>query len=170
MLGLIASAPALEMAMVYPSGGDFATASVPVTPPCPERLSMTIGCLRISDMRCPTTRAMMSFGPPGGNGTISLIDLLGKSCAIANAGHSKANPISNGLKAFTVILPVHDRAARCGARGKPVGSLTFSLRHCKAQALAGSNWAPAPHAHPRASGRGALMRYYAGEVGCGARA
>ena len=37
-------------------------------------------------MRWPTTRAMMSFGPPGGNGTISLIGLFGKSCAAARAG------------------------------------------------------------------------------------
>src|SRR5512143_3198804 len=106
MLGLIASAPALEMAMVYPSGGDFATASVPVTPPCPERFSITIGCLRISDMRWPTTRAMMSFGPPGGKGTINLIDLLGKSCAMADTGHSSAKPISSGLKDFTSVLPL----------------------------------------------------------------
>src|SRR6185312_12930368 len=75
------------------------------TPPCPERLSMMMVCLRISDMRCPTTRAMMSFGPPGGKGTISRIVLFGKSCAPASAGQSKANPISNGLKRFTVILP-----------------------------------------------------------------
>jgi hypothetical protein len=49
---------------------------------------------------------MMSFGPPGGNGTTSLIFLLGKSCAAANAGHSNANPISSGLKALTVVLPL----------------------------------------------------------------
>src|SRR5512139_2854439 len=107
MLGLIASAPALEMAMVYPSGGDFATASVPVTPPCPERFSITIGCLRISDMRWSTTRAMMSFGPPGGKGTINLIDLLGKSCAVADTGHTSAKPISSGLKDFTSVLPLY---------------------------------------------------------------
>jgi hypothetical protein len=36
-------------------------------------------------MRLPTTRAMMSFGPPGGNGTISLMVLFGKSYAMAAA-------------------------------------------------------------------------------------
>jgi hypothetical protein len=51
MLGLIASAPALDIAMVYPSGGAFATASVPSTPPCPPRLSISTGCLISSDMR-----------------------------------------------------------------------------------------------------------------------
>ena len=41
----------------------------------------------------PTTRAMMSFGPPGGKGTISLIALLGKSCAAAEcrAQQSQSN-------------------------------------------------------------------------------
>src|SRR5947207_9379531 len=52
---------------------------------------MTIGCLVSSDMRWPTTRAMMSFGPPGGNGTISLIGLLGKSCAATGAGISSSD-------------------------------------------------------------------------------
>src|SRR5262245_17072947 len=66
---------------------------------------MMMVCLRISDMRWPTTRAMMSFGPPGGKGTISLMFLLGKSCAMASAGHSRANPSSSGFKAFTAILP-----------------------------------------------------------------
>ena len=52
-------------------------------------------------MRWPTTRAMMSLGPPGGKGTISLIGLLGKSCAMADAGHSSVSPISSAFKAFT---------------------------------------------------------------------
>jgi hypothetical protein len=62
---------------------------------------MMIDCLRISDMRWPTTRAMMSLGPPGGKGTISLIGLLGKSCAMADAGHSSVSPISSAFRAFT---------------------------------------------------------------------
>src|SRR4029077_12311045 len=66
---------------------------------------MMTDCLRISDMRWPTTRAMMSLGPPGGEGTISLIGLLGKSCAMADAGHSNVNPISSAFKAFTSVLP-----------------------------------------------------------------
>ena len=56
-------------------------------------------------MRWPTTRAMMSFGPPGGNGTTSRMVLVGKSCARPKVGHSSANPISSGLKTFTAILP-----------------------------------------------------------------
>ena len=90
---LIASAPALVIAMVYPSGAAFATASVPVTPPAPPRLSMTTCCLRISDIRCPTTRAIRSFGPPGGNGTMSRIGFDGKSCADAAAETNTTAPM-----------------------------------------------------------------------------
>src|SRR4051812_40218414 len=53
---------------------------------------MMMFCLRISPMRLETTRAMMSLGPPGGNGTISRIGLFGKSCAWATAGESRATP------------------------------------------------------------------------------
>src|SRR4029450_3418494 len=105
MLGLIASAPALAMAIVYPSGAAFATTSVPTTPPWPDRLSITIGCLGVSDRRCPTTRAIMSLGPPGGNGTINLIVLLGKSCPAARAGHSKTSAVISDLTHFTQNIP-----------------------------------------------------------------
>ena len=37
---------------------------------------------------------MMSLGPPGGNGTISRIGLLGKSCAEAKAGNNTGNDSS----------------------------------------------------------------------------
>src|SRR3954447_22244325 len=52
---------------------------------------MMTGCLVSSVMRWPTTRAMMSFGPPGGNGTISLIGLLGKSCAATGVASSRSD-------------------------------------------------------------------------------
>jgi hypothetical protein len=37
----------------------------------------------------PIARAMMSFGPPGGNGTINRIGLVGKSSAAAVAGRQQ---------------------------------------------------------------------------------
>src|SRR5713101_691922 len=44
---------------------------------------------------------MMSFGPPAGNGTISLIGLFGKSCAAANAGNSSTdNPVASAPRIF----------------------------------------------------------------------
>src|SRR5262245_37672846 len=116
MLGLIASGPALAVAVGGPSGAAFATTAVRTTPPWPERLSITIGCLRISDIRCPTTRAIMSLGPPGGNGTISLIVLLGKSCATARAGHRKTSAIISDLRHFTANLPTIRRERTLAAR------------------------------------------------------
>src|SRR5262245_47634078 len=92
---------------------------------------MTIGCLRISDMRCPTTRAIMSFGPPGGNGTINRIVLLGKSCATARAGDSKVNPINSDLRHFTETSPPEQLVARSRH-----ACLMFTLCHCRV-------WAPA---------------------------
>src|ERR1019366_2371764 len=78
-----------------------ATASVPSTPPWPPRLSITTGCFVSSDMRWPITRAMMSLGPPAGNGTTSRIALLGNSCAAAKAGQSsKPNQVSRTLEIF----------------------------------------------------------------------
>ena len=55
---------------------------------------MMMVCLHSSDMRWPTSRAMMSFGPPGGNGTISRIWRLGKSCAEAAAGSNSASAVT----------------------------------------------------------------------------
>src|SRR5690242_16420378 len=47
-------------------------------------------------MRWPTMRAMMSLGPPAGNGTISFIGLDGNSCAVASAGRRKSvSPVSS---------------------------------------------------------------------------
>jgi hypothetical protein len=47
---------------------------VPLLPP---RLSMTTVCPSRSPSFWPTTRAMTSLPPPGGNGTMSRIGLLG---------------------------------------------------------------------------------------------
>ena len=62
-------------------------------------------------MRLPTMRAMMSLGPPGGNGTISRIGRFGKSCARPGLGNMAKpstlhRPSSKNLKAFTGILPI----------------------------------------------------------------
>src|SRR5262245_60148286 len=52
-------------------------------------------------MRWPTMRAMMSLGPPAGNGTISLIGFAGKSCAAASAGKSESvNTVSSLRRIF----------------------------------------------------------------------
>src|ERR1700753_3130088 len=66
---------------------------------------MMTGCLKMSDMRCPTTRAMMSFGPPGGNGTISLIGLAGNSSA-AKAGEGSSDTITSSLPNILMQAPL----------------------------------------------------------------
>ena len=63
------------------------------------------GCFVSSDMRWPTMRAMMSLGPPAGNGTISLIGFAGKSCAAASAGNSESvNTVSSLRPIFMQAL------------------------------------------------------------------
>src|SRR5262245_40494783 len=61
---------------------------------------MVTGWPAISCMRWPTARAMMSLGPPAGNGTISLIGLVGNSWAATAAGVSsmKAQARRNRLR------------------------------------------------------------------------
>src|SRR5947209_10231702 len=57
-------------------------------PPAPARLSTTTFHLFMSLSFCATTRAMMSVPPEGGKGTMSLIGLVGYSCAAAAAATS----------------------------------------------------------------------------------
>src|SRR5215475_6244078 len=65
---------------------------------------MMTGCFAISDMRWPTTRAMMSFGPPGGNGTIRRIGLDGNSSA-AIAGDERSATITSSLPNILMQAP-----------------------------------------------------------------
>ena len=62
---------------VWPSGGDLATMSVPITVLPPARLSTTTDCPHISFSFCASTRAMMSVLPPAANGTTSRTGLAG---------------------------------------------------------------------------------------------
>src|SRR6266403_3112653 len=63
---------------------------------------------------------MMSFGPPGGNGTISLIGLFGKSCAAANAGNNSVdNPIASAPRIFMEASRIDSSSWRGGALAPP---------------------------------------------------
>src|SRR5712672_2669736 len=87
------------MSIVYPSGMALATRSVPMIPFAPDRLSMMTGLPKDSESFWVITRPKMSAGPPAGNGTTSLIGLVGYDCANAPLLH---NPeISNALIANT---------------------------------------------------------------------
>jgi len=55
----------------------LATKSVPMLPPAPGRFSTRNGCRHASVSFCATSRAMMSFGPPGANGTMIRTGLEG---------------------------------------------------------------------------------------------
>jgi hypothetical protein len=50
---------------------------VPSVPPLPGRFSTITLWLSRAASGCATNRAMVSIGPPAGNGTISLIGLSG---------------------------------------------------------------------------------------------
>src|SRR5580704_2355160 len=71
------------MSHVVPSGGDFATAAVPVLPEAPVRFSTTT----VTPSRCArpacASRATASTEPPGGNGTTILIGPGGQVSACA---------------------------------------------------------------------------------------
>ena len=67
----------VPIASVCPSGAAFATTAVPTVPPAPPRFSITTGCPNSLLSPSATTRPTMSVEPPGGNGTISVIGLVG---------------------------------------------------------------------------------------------
>src|SRR6476620_2539541 len=67
---------------------------------------------------------MMSFGPPAGNGTISLIGFVGKSCAAAKAGNSSIdNPVTIAVRNFM--------RAPDGALALAIEQLDRSLVHAR---------------------------------------
>lgn len=63
--------------------------------------------MRMSAIFCAIVRAIMSLGPPAGNGTISLIGLSGNSWAPAKPGAAKVHrPINSSFVIFMAILPM----------------------------------------------------------------
>ncbi len=85
------------MSKVYPSGGDFATASAPMVPPAPPRFSTTTGWPSASESLCAMGRAKMSVDPPGGNGTTSFSGFEGQACA---ALHGEASAMTAAASHF----------------------------------------------------------------------
>src|ERR1700733_835761 len=65
-------------------------------------------------------RAMVSIGPPGGNGTIILIGLLGYlSCARAIVGSAKAEPAPTiEVRTLRLVAMWSSRTRLCGRYGK----------------------------------------------------
>src|SRR5436190_5034680 len=81
----MACVPTVPTSSDWPSGADFATASAPIEPPAPPRLSATTVALRFSPSICANGRATMSVGPPAGNGITTRICFPANICACAGA-------------------------------------------------------------------------------------
>src|SRR4051812_22567483 len=73
-------------------------------PPPPVRFSTTAGCLRRSCRPFAISRATMSLEPPGVNGTMMRMVLLGKFCAPAVA--SDAARKAQAAMSFFMVSPV----------------------------------------------------------------
>ena len=90
---------------VWPSAGDFATASVPTTVPAPGRLATSSGLPQRSAKGSASTRARKSALPPGGKGTTTVTGLAGKPCAMPNdAMHvrTSASTKRDGVRFFNL--------------------------------------------------------------------
>ena len=114
---MVVSIPASS---VRPSGADFATICAPIAVLAPARFSITTGWPQCSLMRWPTKRAMMSVGPPGGNGTMMRIGRLGKFAASDCAA-------AGTIAAASATAAIATREA-CAAQSSfiPTALITFS--------------------------------------------
>ena len=96
---MVVSIPASS---VWPSGSDFATSCAPIAVLAPGRFSITTGWPQSSLIFCPVRRAMMSAGPPGGNGTTMRTARLGKPLASWAAAEAAAASASATMTAPAV--------------------------------------------------------------------
>src|SRR5258706_1381774 len=110
MCRVMASAPIGPMPMVYPSGADFATTSMPIVSAPPGRFSTTTGWPRAFDISGARMRATVSVALPGAWGTINLRGRSG-NCAAAPADNPSARQTARNLPERAKNLP-DDVAAR----------------------------------------------------------
>src|SRR5450759_911123 len=134
---------------VYPSGADLTTASAPILPPAPGRLSMTTVWPSSGRRLSAITRAVTSVLPPGGYGTTSLIGLEGQ--VSANAGNaacskSKAQPIAlitlfNIMISFEIVISPNNSinhlntGARCINQSAWIPDVLITLAHLSISSL-----------------------------------
>src|SRR5258706_6858385 len=112
---------------VWPSGSDFATASVPRLPLAPGRASTSTGWPRPAASFSFSVRAIRSTMPPAGNGTMMRSGLEGNVCALEPA----ANRIKQTAKAipFTLAEPAHVRVRQDrGAQAAHAAQPAFAVR------------------------------------------
>ncbi len=91
---------------VYPSGAALDTTAAPIEPPAPGRLSTITGTFHASESFFPTSRANVSFDPPGGYGTMIVTGFDGnRVCAsAANDNAATRSTASHLIGSFS--LPV----------------------------------------------------------------
>src|SRR4051812_25305134 len=75
---------------VYPSGSERNTASAPMLPAAPGRLSTITGWPHFSVSFSATRRGIRSALPPAGNGTMMRTGFAGHSCAWTAAATNRA--------------------------------------------------------------------------------
>src|SRR5436305_14666245 len=93
----------------------------PTVPPPPALLSVAIGWPRCLEAASAIARIEMSVEPPAGQGTISVIGLVGYSCAKATLqGAMSANAAINAIK----------RGVQNIGDFSLCGSLRFGRRRC----------------------------------------
>jgi hypothetical protein len=91
----------------------------PTVPPPPALLSMTMGWPMNFDALSAIARIEMSVDPPAGHGTISVIGLVGYSCAsaglakIAAAAIAMIKPLPCNIEFLSRMRPAVGRGARC---------------------------------------------------------
>src|ERR1700683_5378386 len=112
----------------------------------PARFSMRPGSPQCSDIFCPTMRAMVSAGPPGGNGTIMRIVRLGYCCASppsasdhapSSSSASIMTPAARDMAVRSVELNADGLdylAADFGLRADKVGKLLWRFADCRLHA------------------------------------
>src|SRR3954468_13132881 len=91
MPGLMPNGPLGQAVSVYPSGGAFFAASVPMMPPAPGFFSTRNVWPMDFVNESATRRATMSVAEPGVNATMILTGLVGYDCADATPATASAN-------------------------------------------------------------------------------
>src|SRR6476660_748579 len=103
MLGLTASDVADDITSIEPSGGDFATADVPICMLAPGRFSTTNGCLRRWCSASASIRERMSVEPHGANGTMQVTVRSGYSARTSPS--PQPNPTASAIAAYLNVMP-----------------------------------------------------------------
>ena len=94
------------MPTVVPSGAARATRPVPRLPPAPATFSTTIGWPSAARIGSAMMRAMVSDGPPAGNGAMMVMGREGKVCAAASPMLASAPANTMAATSFFIVSPV----------------------------------------------------------------